>query len=457
MAATTGPPNVVLICVDTLRADHSSAYGYPRNTTPGLRRLAEQGVLFETAYAPMAQTAPSMATIFTGNHPATHGLDRNGLPLEERSRTLAEIFREHGYQTTAIVGSFVLDARFGFRQGFDVYQDDFDAEGASVKPGSWEGERVPAGFDRRADATTRRAAKWLWVERDRERPFFLFLHYFDPHAPYEAPASFRPAFDGSEPTSARSEGTDVSKPLRLAIRDYDTEVAFTDREIARFLTALDGVGLAASTLVVATADHGEGLLDHGHWLHGLDVYEETMRVPLILRWTGTLPAGVRLSEPVALVDLAPTLLALVGLRSGEPSRRFDGISLVPAMKGRSALDPKRPILLYRRYFERGVVDGIPVSGDLLGVRRGDLKLIDGSDDGFDALYDLEQDPREQRNLLPQSAERAAPLRDYLTSWRDHLTSRRDAKGSGEPTRTLSEEERRALEALGYAEPEGKAP
>jgi arylsulfatase A-like enzyme len=436
------PENLILVVVDTLRADHTSVYGYSLNTTPGLSKIAADGVLFERAYAPTSATAPTHATLFTGKYPISHGLLKNGQVLAPETKTLAGILAARGYQTVGIASSFVLDHRFGLDQGFETWLDEFDADRATVHFDTWEGQDVPKGFDRRADETTRRAFRWLWLERDSERPFFLFVHYFDPHSPYQPPKAFEKRFpipERSDDDDQRRYGTGVQLERRL----YDAEIAFTDGEIARLLEAVDGLGIEEDTLVVVTADHGEGLLDHGFWLHGIDVYEEGVWVPLIVRWKGRIPAGRRIAEPVELVDLAPTILGL--LRAAPEALPFEGRNLAESLLGDARLPADRPVYLYRGPYPDGVaVSGIPVAGELFAVRRGKLKLIEHTSGDTPELYDLEKDPGETTNLQGSSAEDVSRLSDLLEKWKQN----RSAPGRVE---ALSEENRRVLEALGYAE------
>jgi arylsulfatase A-like enzyme len=430
-------PNLILITIDTLRADHTSLYGYSRDTTPELSKLAAAGTTFEVAYAPASSTGPSHATMFTGKYPTSHGLVKNGTPLAPKQETLAEILSGQGYQTAAVVSSFVLDRRFGLDQGFETYQDDFEAEESTVKLEEWRGHDVPKGFDRRADDATRRATRWLWFERDKERPFFLFVHFFDPHSPYAPPEEFAQHFTLG-PALGSKRGAEYAEELRK----YDAEIAYTDRELGSLLGAFEAQGLLDDTLVVVTSDHGEGLMDHGVWLHGLDVHEESVRVPLLLRWPGVVPEGKRASEPVALVDLAPTLLDLMSIPHDRES--LEGRSLAPYLRGEASLDPNQPVFLHRRWIADTRVDGVEVSGEQFGVRVGGLKLIDHTTDRSDELYDVEADPGETRNLLSRSPDDHQRLSKILESWKlEHV-------GESGSSR-LSEGVRKALEALGYVE------
>jgi choline-sulfatase len=441
LAETAKRTNHVLIVVDTLRADRTQPYGYPSRTSPGLAKLAAEGAVFSLAYAPTSATAPSHASLFTGRYPASHRLTRNGQKLSPTLRTLAEILQAEGYQTAAVVSSFVLDEQFGFAQGFATYDDEFDPDAASVAVEEWEGHEVGKAFDRRADDTTKRATRWLWGGRDPRRPFFLFVHYFDPHAPYHPPDSFHadlplPSVDKpfADPKAAFS--------YRVKAGAYEAEIAFTDREIERLLGVLDSLGLAEDTLVVVTADHGEGLLDHGTWIHGLDVYEETVRVPLLMRLPQVIPEGTRIAEPVELVDLAPTILALLGIDGS--AHAFQGRNIAPALRGQARLEPRHPVFFYRRHYSAGFRNGVFVDGELYGVRQGSWKYIRHDRREADELFDLEADPGEQRNLVGRSPERSDSLGSLLQEWmRTHVEP--------EEAWSLGDSVRQALEALGYGD------
>jgi arylsulfatase A-like enzyme len=426
------PPNLLLVSLDTTRADHLSTYGYARETSPNLTKLAAAGARFELAFAPAATTAPSHASVFTGRYPLAHGVVKNGISLGDAEETLAEHLRAAGYQTAAIVSSFVLDPRFGWQQGFDHYDADLSATGAGRE---WEGRIVREGFERRADATTARALRWLAAQRDPARPFFLFVHYFDPHDPYDPPEPFESRFAGRAAPKA---------PASPEIARYDGEIAFSDDAIGALLEALAESGLAGSTLVTVFGDHGEGLYDHGHMAHGLHVYEEAVRIPLLFRFPGRIPADRVIAEPVSLVDLAPTLLALLGRA---PVGGLAGLNLAPALLGSAALDPKRPIFLYRRHYDGGTTFGdVTPRGDKLAIRSEHWKYIEGGEDPSRELYDLRADPRERSNIVMQQPERASALAALLASWR--AEHERVQPPVAPP---LSDEDRAGLEALGYTQ------
>jgi choline-sulfatase len=430
------PPNVVLVSVDTLRADALGTYGGPL-PTPTFDRLAAEGVVFERAFAPTPATAASHATLFTGQEPQRHGLLRNGESLAAGVTPLAEVFRGHGYATAGFVSSFVLDPRFGWSRGFDRYDADIAEAGATLGkskpyPGAfWSAERF-GGFDRRATATTDAARRWL--EKAPE-PFFLFVHYFDPHGPYVPPAVFADrAASIVVPLDGRELPNVAPAQLEQLIRRYHGEVLYTDDSLAALLEAARR-GRMRPTVVAVTADHGEGLGQH-RWLeHAVHLYDEQVHVPLLLSAPGLLPAGRRVATPVALADVAPTLLELAGLPAPTP---IDGRSLAAAARGES-LAP-RPIFGVRRLVseEVGWDRGVKLS-----VRDGRWKYIWASDAPHE-LYDLDADPAERRNVLAEHADVAAALRGTIER---HVAALPQPKEAA----PLSESTREALRALGYVE------
>jgi arylsulfatase A-like enzyme len=432
-------PNVVLISVDTLRADALGAYGGPL-PTPAFDALARQGVLFERVLAPSSATAPSHATLFSGRDVLRHGVITNGQDLPERFGSIATAFRSRGYATAAFVSSFVLHRRFGWDAGFDHYDSEFSENRASLRremPGFEDflpGVEVEGGFDRRGEDTTRAARDWLATAPE---PFFLFVHYFDPHNPYTPPWPY-PGRVREFPVDLAGRGASDISPARLErlIRMYQAEVLYVDDAIGELVAALDADGRGARTLLAVTADHGEGLGQHGWLLHGLHLYGEQVRVPLLLRWPGQLPAGVRLSTPIGLVDVAPTLADLSGVELAGP---VDGRSLAPAV--RSGSEPEiRPLFGYRQKLAR-----LPgrARGEKFSVSDARLRYIRSAGAG-EELYDLEADPGETRNLVAREAA-------GLDRMRTHLDRHLAAFPTPPDLPELSDETRRGLEALGYVE------
>ena len=436
--------HVVLIGVDTLRADHLGLYGAERSTSPFLDRMAQEGWVFERAFATSPWTLPSFASLLTGLEPAGHGAgvlpspgterggtegedwaERNRLKsrtkLDPAARTLAEALSAAGLRTLAVVQSPNLDPSFDFDRGFDTY-DSYDGRG------------------RRADAAVERALEL--IDEAPEKPFFLFLHLIDPHLNYSAPEPARGCF-------TRTIEADLELPITSAeIRArkfanydaverefiqaaYDEEIAYVDQQVERFCQGLEQRGLAQDTLVLFTSDHGEEFLDHGGFEHGHSVYNELIRVPLIAWGSGV--AAERVPEPVSIVDIAPTVLDALGL---EPTLAGPGTSLWKLLAG-SRADREARIL---------VAEGTLYGPELRSAILWPYKLIERPEDGVLLLFDLEQDPLELTDLSasrPELTERlAGELQRRIES---------SARGTRREAVELSDEMVEELRALGYSE------
>ena len=282
------PTRVVLITVDTLRADHVGAYGGPV-ATPNIDRLAREGALLEQACSPMGSTGPAHASLLTGLHPWRHGTLDNAVLMDPRIPTLANLLQQRGVHTAAFVSSYVLHRRFGFHQGFDTYA--FEPDEELVFRG-----RLREKFWSRGERTARSAMQWLTVHTADS--FFLWVHLFDPHTPYAPPVGY--TVSPQDPVDL----TGKKKPVQLedmahlerSIRAYRGEVRYADAQVGKITTRLALLGLLDETVVILTADHGEGLGDHGWLEHGVSVFDELIRVPLVVRGPG-MPAGRRLAGP----------------------------------------------------------------------------------------------------------------------------------------------------------------
>jgi len=361
-------PNVLLVTIDTLRADHVGCYGYMDASTPAIDGLAQRGVRFETAVAHAPLTGPSHASILTGRIPPGHGFRNNsGFTLSPRVGTAAEDFRQTGYRTAAFVSGFPLDRRFGFDRGFETYDDHL--------PKGTDRRRTPY-VERFADATTDAALRWLATSGSAEPAsrWFLWVHYYDPHAPYEPPADLAERYRGAP---------------------YDGEIAFVDRQLARLLHALDVRSDTARTVVLVTADHGESLGEHGEGTHGVFVYDATLRVPWIMAGPH-IPTG-RVSHTVARsIDVLPTLADYAGL---DRASDVDGRSLRAAADGHEMPDaPSYAESLYPQ-LELGWAP-------LYAWRTAAFKFIKAPQS---ELYDLAHDAAESSNRLTEDQARANAL------------------------------------------------
>jgi len=375
------PLNVMIITLDTTRADALGAYDKDLDTSPNLDRLAAEGVLFEQAVVSAPSTLPSHSTIMTGKHPYAHGArSNNGYVLADENVTLAERFKAAGYETAAEIAAPVIEARTKLDQGFDSYTDttSFDVRLKQVTVENSDGS-VESGELRERDGSdvTRRAIDFL--ARNRDVPFFLWLHYFDPHAPYAAPLSYQQKFSGNK---------------------YHAEIAYTDTQIGRVIAELEKLGISDRTLVIVTSDHGEGLNEHGEETHAHLVYDTTIRVPLIFWGPPDLPRGKRISAMVRAVDIAPTVLDWAGL---PPLEAIQGQTLRPLIEGGHWSE----VVGYGETIEPYATFG---SSPIRYVRVGRWKYIHGV---RPELYDVLADRAELDNRAPEEPARVEELRGVL--------------------------------------------
>ena len=391
--------NVLLVTIDTLRGDALGAYG-GRAVTPNLDRLASEGLRFTFAHAHAVMTLPSHATILTGRYPFEHGVrDNAGFRLGDNARTLAEAARARGLATGAFVGAFPLDRQFGLAQGFDEYDD---LGGRAVAPSDF------AFSERPAPEVVDRAVAWI---NRQQKPWLAWVHVFDPHSPYAPPEPFKGEYGDNQ---------------------YAGEVAFTDQALGRLLdTARNGT---RPTTIIVTADHGEGLGDHGESTHGLFAYESTLHVPLIVAQVGpfTTPGrGKRIEAPVRHVDILPTIAGLLAL------------DVAPDLPGRSLLTAEAEREPRASYFEAMTAMLKRGWAPLTGVLLGRQKYIDLP---INELYDLDADPREARNLVATAPQEVRAM-----------TARLKQFGAAMPGAQSEEnaEVRARLQSLGYLS--GSAP
>ena len=396
------PANVLLISIDTLRADHVGSYGYPAAQTPTLDALAARGLRFSHASTVTPLTLPAHASLMTGTFPAWHGVrDNGGFYVGEDQTTLAEVLRDKGYRTGAFVGAFVLDSRWGINQGFDRYFDEFDLsryEGKGLdsvqRPGSQVVDRVLP-----------------WLEEDSSRPFFAWVHLYDPHTPYDAPEPFRSRFP------------------RTMVGAYDAEIASADSQVARLLAAVEAGGRRDTTLVVVLGDHGESLGEHQEQTHGFFIYEASIHIPLIIAGPGIAVRTV--TDPVRIVDVMPTLLDRLGVKI---PTTVQGQSLLPLADGRR----RDLIALSETYYPRYHYGW----SDLQAVSDGRYKFIAAPER---EMYDLQTDPGETNNLALSSPRRADALQQVL---RD-LQARSTGSSTSIAPRPVDPDAEERLRALGY--------
>jgi len=403
IAPARAPRNVLVVTLDTLRADHLGAYGYAAAQTPRLDALARSGLRFTQATTVVPLTLPAHSSLFTGTFPGWHGVrDNGGFYLDDAQVTLAEVLRDRGFRTGAFVSAFVLDRRWGIGQGFERFHDEFDLDAFGDAPGLDTIQRPGA-------QTVDQAVTWLAA--DRARPFFAWVHLYDPHAPYEAPEPYRSRF-----------------PATMA-GAYDAEIAATDAQVGRLLDALAVQGRLDDTLVVVLADHGEMLGEHEEQAHGFFVYDAAVRIPLIVAGPGVPSRAI--AEQVRIVDVMPTVLDLLGVPA---PKSVQGVSLQRLARGEPLGLVARSESWYPRYHYGW--------SDLQSIQDGRFKYIRAP---RPELYDLSADPRETNDLSRQDPQRLAALDKALAAEIARTSSATAAKG---PQVVDAETEER-LAALGY--------
>lgn len=406
LCCSTGdrPLNVLVIGIDTLRPDHLGCYGYGRAVSPAIDRLASEGVLFENTVSQSPWTLPSFATVFTSLYPSQHGAMSAVTSLRESFPTLATILKQTGYATGAVVNASVLRPEFGLDRGFDYY-DPTPARG------------------RRADGTT--DAVLDWIDKHKDEPFLMFAHYFDPHEPYAPPAPydtlFYPEYDGSIGSAfvlhdyfpnvmgmnfedLRTLKTDDWNHIRAL---YDGEIAFTDKAVGRLLKGCEERGLLDRTIIVFLSDHGEEFFEHEGFGHGHALFNEVIRVPLIISYPRRLPKGKRIVRQVRLVDVTPTVLDLLEVTADKP---LEGSSLVPLLTGRGDVEAVEGALLPpRAAYSEGMLRG----PERKSVTAHPWKLIYDFQDASRMLFNLNQDGAELQNVVDEQPETVRLLESLM--------------------------------------------
>jgi choline-sulfatase len=398
--------NLLLVTLDTTRADRIHAYGFAAIETPNLDRLAREGVLFEEAVAPAPLTLPAHSSIFTGQFPPGHGVrDNGGFFLDDSETTMAERLQARGFATGGFVGAYVLDHKWGIAQGFQTYFDDFDlTKYQSLSLGS---------VDRPGNEVADHALAWL--DKVGGSRFFGWVHFYDAHSPYTPPEPFK---------------------SRYANRPYIGEIAFVDSQVGRLLAYLDQHDLARNTIVVVMGDHGESLGEHGEGTHGFFVYQATMHVPLLIRAPYDAMAGRRVGDTVRSIDILPTVLELLGIKSPE---RLDGTSVVPLMTG------ARRELGLAAYSEAVYPRFHFGWSDLRALTAGRYKYVAAP---RPELYDLQQDPKEARNIYGERQALGDRMNQELVALEGRMSASAATPAAKGPAE-VDPEARERLAALGY--------
>ena len=426
------PRNVVLISIDSLRADHLGCYGYNRPTSPLLDRLAAQGVRFNTAYAGSSWTLPSHATMLTGRYPLSHGAVLRERRLTAATPTIATVLQHVGYKTGGFVSYEFLRRRYYFHVGFDYYDDfttdlDTDQEEHSRMTGPLLNTQIIP-----------------WIEGNADRPFFLFVHYFDVHFNYDPPPPYDTMFDPDYvgPDLRRFSRNPAihrgmpKRHLEHLIALYDGEIRFTDGVVGEVVDAINRAGIGAETLLIVTADHGDEFFEHGNKGHGTTLYDEVLRVPLLVHWPEGVVAGRVVEDPVSLADLAPTIYELLGV-AAPPG--LEGQSLVPLLLGER--DQSRLVYAHLHTPKRPLIWAM--------ARQGKQKYLQDLNAPRAALYELDVDPGEQRNRVHEATSQA--LATPLLVWLGQQWGAYRVLPSDERHIVIDSQSIEKLRALGYVD------
>jgi len=441
--AGDGPrPNILLVTLDTLRADYVGCMGNNWVETPGLDALAADGILFEDTISQSPTTGPSHCSIMTGVYPPDHQA-WNGMPMRQGLLTIADVLSANGYETIAFTASTTTRSiNTGLQQGFDRYVDSLVSWSSVFGRDEFQNLiffyliGVAQNFEIRGDVVTRRALAWL--DQRSDRPFFVWLHYFDPHDPYEAPEPYRLMY--------RDKVKD-GLPMARIREDYAGEITYTDAQLQRVIDALRKRGLYDKTVIVVTSDHGEAFGEE-HWQytevgHGSFIYDTTQHVPLIIKHLDSRGKGRRISQQVQLVDIFPTILRWVEI---DIPPTLCGVPLNELLHGEGGTHPRRPA------FSFNIVDAVdpdaPESAttfvDQVGMRTAEWKYIDVPHYGQPELYRLQQDPAERMNMARAHPAMCQERHDTLTKMLD-----RDRDIHADPRARMTPALLRQLQALGY--------
>jgi arylsulfatase A-like enzyme len=451
--------HIILISMDTARADHLACYGHPFIQTPNIDALAKEGILFEQHINAASTTLASHTSLMTGTYPHSHGIARNGDIISKNNIMLAETLKSKGFVTAGFIGAFPLDSHFGFDQGFIEYDTNYEFV---VQ------EKLKKKSQRRAKSITDAALRWLdknmagSTDRNgKGKNFFLFLHYFDPHLPYDAPSPFKgmyrkpdSAFDhsmeavwSSRPLLRQRGSPETHKIARAYDAEYSAEITYCDHHFGRFIEGLKTRGLFDSSLIILTSDHGETITEHFNILnHGTSVYDTEILTPLIIRFPGGKFGSQRISRLVSNIDIVPTINHLLGLENND---RVEGQSFAGLIDG--PLGPRDPVFAEATQPHRNSkFDSDPLwpnRGKFQCIRTARYKYMLRTTDKQFGFYDLQNDPMEQNNLLKDpkgfDADLVASLRKQLENWSADV----HPVASSKPTE--SEEAIRLLKSLGY--------
>ena len=397
----SGGYNVILISLDTTRADHLSCYGYDRNTTPNIDKFASDSILFEQAISPVPITFPAHSSMFTGTNPLYHGVHSNlEAHLEDQNVTLAEILKDKGYKTAAIVSTMILNSKNGIAQGFDSYED-HDESISDLKEEDFAHGRL-------AEETSKLACEWL--DKNSKDKFFLFVHYYDAHLSYAPPEPFASEYKDNL---------------------YAGEIAYMDKNIGTLFDKLKAKGLYDKSLIIVVGDHGEMLGEHGEIEHSYYIYESSIKVPFIVKPSGKVNP-TRVKENVGLIDIAPTVCSLLGIKA---EQEFNGEDITKFFDGKSVRQEKQ------FYYIESLTPTKFEFNSLLGVMEGNWKYIQTTQP---ELYNVVKDRAEENNLVDQESNRARLMKEHL-----QIILEEQVRKSEGPDKEFDSDSIEQLASLGY--------
>ena len=435
------PSHILILSIDSLRADHLGCYGYERETSPHIDRLASEGVLFERALSSTSWTLPAHAALFTGLADSLHGVTHGGRALAAGIPTLAERLSEEGWATAAVVSGPHLHPRYGLSRGFDEYLGCMSYLDAGFRPKLSGNLHAASHQDVTGPCVVEQAGAWL--DEHRDGPALLFLHFWDVHYDYLAPqpwaGRFDPEYLGSIDSSDFAHNPAISpdmesRDLEHVVALYDEEIAFTDSQIGEILARLDALGLRETTLVVLLADHGEAFFEHSRKGHQKDLHAEAIRIPLVLRGPGV-PTGVRRPGPASITDVMPTVLEMLGLIPDRPTGAGSGRSLVGALGDANALADR---LIFTELYAK--------AGALVSLEGLEQKLVRDLRTRDVTRYDLSSDPLEQEPRRVSEADSKA-----LTAYRTAVRLRAQEFPEPDAVVGIDPQSRQRLKELGYGD------
>lgn len=436
-------PNILLIGIETLRADHVGHLGYHRDTTPTFDKLAEEGVAFSRAIATSSWTMPTVMSVLTSLYPGVHKMTGSQKKLPEGRNTLADILKKNDYVTAAFISNPTLNNRYGFSKGFDLY-DDFSVDIELDLNLFEKNDKVGLHVHNAKTNEVVNHASIDWLRKNHDKPFFMFVFYFDPHYDYIPPPPFDTVFDHNYDGSTDGRGI-IGKPrppqrdLDHIIALYDGEILYTDSYISKLLGKFTEYGILDDTLIIVFGDHGDEFYEHGSTAHGSSLYSELTHIPLAFRWPSVIPRGRRVSAMVSQVDIMPTILDYLNI---EHDGFMQGSSLRPLIEGRKE---KLHDMVYGEI-------SIHANQFFAAAISKDHKFILDLNTGKKQLFDLNNDPNEQVNIYEEkSLAGPVPLEDHLTLWLINNTRLADQLSNEKNSNKveLDEEHIKQLKALGY--------